>query len=289
MLNRDDEKTLNKLYFLHRDSDDWSGLAQTFAEVVEQDSANYRARLVLAEGYFNLGQYQQVRQLLNPLLAHESYREQAWEFLAVLYLQSQQYQECIALLQEALEVVPENKRLLFIYGSALQQTNRDREALQPLKKAYKLDPEDYNTIITLGLAFDNLKLYAPMDSLYEAAIKFFPDDALLLNNYSYSLSERGLQLRRALEMAQRAVEIEPDNGAYLDTIGWIHFQLGNYHIALQYIERAIAYREESPVVIEHLGDIHFKLGNPEKAKTYWRQALDKDPGNETLRDKLQEE
>lgn len=155
-----------------------------------------------------------------------------------------------------------------------------------MQKAYKLKPDDLNTIITLGVVYEELKLFSAMDSLFDAALVIFPDNALLLNNYSYSLGERGVQLQRALEMSRRAVELEPENGAYLDTIGWIHFKLGNYHEALQFIKKAINTREESAEVLEHLGDVYYQLGEIDNAQTYWRKALEKDPGNQTLKDKL---
>jgi len=66
------------------------------------------------------------------------------------------------------------------------------------------------------------------DSLYEEALRINPEFSLALNNYAYSLSERGLQLERALGMARKALEVAPDNPSYLDTIGWIYFRLGRY-------------------------------------------------------------
>jgi tetratricopeptide (TPR) repeat protein len=108
----------------------------------------------------------------------------------------------------------------------------------------------------------------------------------MLNNYSYSLSERGLQLERALGMATKAVEDEPENPSYLDTIGWIHYMLGDYHKAQEYIEKAIASGEASSVVTEHLGDVYEKLGRHDDAITEWQKAFEKDPSRASLRQKL---
>ncbi|RMF54915.1 MAG: tetratricopeptide repeat protein, partial [Calditrichaeota bacterium] len=108
----------------------------------------------------------------------------------------------------------------------------------------------------------------------------------LLNNFSYSLAERGIRLEEALEMANRALELEPNNGAFLDTVGWIYFKLGDYQQALYYIKRAVEHREGSAEVLEHLGDVYYQLGEQEKAQEYWQKAYEKDPDNKALKAKI---
>ena len=108
----------------------------------------------------------------------------------------------------------------------------------------------------------------------------------MLNNYSYSLAERGIQLERALAMATEAVRQEPENASYLDTIGWVYYRLGKYDEAEKYIARAIATGHASSAVHEHMGDIYFKMGEKEKAEKFWRQALEMNSDNPVLRNKL---
>ena len=88
-------------------------------------------------------------------------------------------------------------------------------------------------------------------------------------------------------MSQKAVAAEPDNAAYLDTIGWIYYKLGNYIEAEKYIKQAIELRESSAVVFEHLGDVYHKLGNSEQARQYWSKALNLDSENAELKQKLE--
>lgn len=309
-----------QLYFYQRN---WPGMVSTFGNIVSKNASNERARLFLAEGYFYLEDLQNAREALVPLLDNEHYRAQAlllmgriavrenmlgearqhfrdlvaadprnsraWEYLAVLYYQDRQYQECIEVLTEALFRFPDEAGLLSLYGNALQQTGKLQEALTPLLRAYKLDPGDMNTIAALGAVYDALQMYSPMDSLYQAALERYPDNALLLNNYSYSLAERGIQLERALAMARKALEQDPDNGAYLDTVGWIYYQMGDYRKALEFIRSAVAREGQSAEVLEHLGDVYFKLGQTADAQFYWQKALEEDPGNEILKNKLRQD
>jgi tetratricopeptide (TPR) repeat protein len=132
-----------------------------------------------------------------------------------------------------------------------------------------------------------MKEYEQSDSLYEQALKLDPNSDLILNNYGYSLSERGLQLERALEMATRAVKADSTNPSYLDTIGWVYYKLGNYVEAERYVRKAIDQGEASAVVHEHLGDVYFKLGEKEKAVEWWKKALERAPDNQGLKEKIE--
>jgi Tfp pilus assembly protein PilF len=124
------------------------------------------------------------------------------------------------------------------------------------------------------------------DSLYEKALQLDPENALVNNNYAYSLSERGLQLERALEMVKISLKADSLNSSYLDTIGWIYFKLGQYDLALKYIEEAIKVGGENAVMLEHLGDILFKQGSNAQALEMWKKALELDSSNEILIQKV---
>ena len=114
-----------------------------------------------------------------------------------------------------------------------------------------------------------------------------PDNSILQNNYSWSLAERGVRLDYALELVDRALRSEPENGAYLDTKGWVLYQQGAYQDALDFIQKSLKVRDSSAEVWEHLGDVYEKLGEPIQAQDAWRKALDMDASRGTLLDKLE--
>ena len=125
-----------------------------------------------------------------------------------------------------------------------------------------------------------------MDSLYQKALSLDPENAVVLNNFSYSLATRGKDISKALEMVQKALTKEPKNGAFLDTMGWIYYKMGRYKQALKFVKASTETREPSAEVFEHLGDIYHKLGNVKKARLYWKKALGKDKTNRRLLQKL---
>jgi len=107
-----------------------------------------------------------------------------------------------------------------------------------------------------------------------------------LNNYGYSLSVRGVRLEEAMAMSKKALEKDPENGAYLDTMGWIYFKMGDYEKAREYIEKACQFQKNSAEIYEHLGDIYEKLMMKEEAIQMWEKALELDRGNLQLLKKL---
>ncbi len=210
----------------------------------------------------------------------------AWWYLGTSYFEKGQYQKLLETMNRAIKAVPRDSRVYFLMGLAYTRLNQPEQAITLLRKSLELKPNDLNALSTLALTLDGLKRFKESDELYEKALSIDPKYHLVLNNYSYSLAERGIQLERALEMAKEAVRQEPENASYLDTIGWVYYKLGNYKEAERYIAEAIATGNASAVVYEHMGDIYFKVGDKEKAEKFWRRALEMDEENVALKNKL---
>jgi Tfp pilus assembly protein PilF len=94
-----------------------------------------------------------------------------------------------------------------------------------------------------------------------------------LNGLGYFLTERNEKLEEALEMTQRAVNAEPNNSSYLDSLGWVYFKMGKLEEAERYLKRAIEGSHKSPVMYDHLGDVYEKQGKKELAVDSWQKAL----------------
>lgn len=110
---------------------------------------------------------------------------------------------------------------------------------------------------------------------YEKALRLLPNDAGLLNNYAYFLSEEGRELERALEMSKRATTISKNNSTYLDTYAWILYKLERYDEAKRYMRQAVTLDPtQSEVLMCHYGDILYALGENFMAQIYWEKARD---------------
>ncbi|MGB2867911.1 MAG: tetratricopeptide repeat protein [Bacteroidota bacterium] len=210
----------------------------------------------------------------------------AWYYVGSNYFERGEYKKLLDLMEKAKKVLPKEYRLYLLMGLAYSRLEQSEQAATMLERAYELNPKDLNTLSSLALTYDGMRRYQDSDRIYEEALKVDPKSALLLNNFSYSLAERGLQLQRALEMAVQAVTAEPDNASYLDTLGWIYFKIGKYDEAEKYVEKAVETGKGSSVVVEHLGDVYSKLGQKEKALEMWQKALEMNSKNQALKEKI---
>ncbi len=210
---------------------------------------------------------------------------EAWRGIGVALYEMEKFEDLVKWMKSGLENFPDDFFLNLLLGLGYHRLDQNEEAVKPLEKALSIDPKNIDVISTLALVYDAIGEASKSDSLHELGLKINPNNHLLLNNYSYTLSERGERLEFALEMAKKAIEQEPENPSYLDTIGWVYFKLGDYEKAKDYILKAVE-RGGSAVVIEHLGDVYFKLGDKEKAIEFWKKALEKNPKNEKLKEKI---
>lgn len=200
--------------------------------------------------------------------------------------QQDNHQAAKTYLKRALNIQPSDITTLTAYGYTLNQLKETEEALSVLSKAMSLNPEDIQLLSMTALIYDSQKNFKMSDSLYTVALGLDPENSLILNNFAYSLSERKLRLEEALEMSSKAVEQDPENSSYLDTIGWIYYQMEDYTKAKDYIEKSLVHDSENSTVIDHLGDVYFKLGKIEKAKELWIKALEIEPTNSEIQEKI---
>jgi tetratricopeptide (TPR) repeat protein len=215
-----------------------------------------------------------------------SWNADGWVFLSAIFINKNDFVRSLPILESAVKAVPEDFRVNFFLGVAYSRVGRNEDAARILEKARQINPKDVDAIGQLALVYESLKKLDESDSLYEEALRIDPQNHLILNNYSYSMAERNIQLQRALAMAKKAVEAQPENSSYLDTMGWVYFRLGRYREAETFVKRAIDKGDANATLHEHLGDIYFRLNDPDRALEQWNLALKLDEGNTGLRDKI---
>ncbi|MFP2961921.1 tetratricopeptide repeat protein [Myxococcus sp. 1LA] len=101
-----------------------------------------------------------------------------------------------------------------------------------------------------------------------------PDHAAALNFLGYLLAQAGQNLDEAERRVRRALELRPDTGAYLDSLGWVYFRRGDYARAVDALERASMLSPDEPVILEHLGDAYQRVARMDEAAAAWRRALE---------------
>jgi Flp pilus assembly protein TadD len=109
--------------------------------------------------------------------------------------------------------------------------------------------------------------------MLDAAAQKFPKDADVLNFLGYLLAERGERLDDAVQLVTRALQIDPDNPSYLDSLGWAHFKRGELADAQKHLSRAAEALPTNSVIQEHYGDVLARIGKPAEAVAAWTRAL----------------
>lgn len=147
------------------------------------------------------------------------------------------------------------------------------------------DPSRWIVLYTRAISYFNLDQWPQAEADFRAALALRPDQPQVLNYLGYSLVERGEKLDEALQMIETAVAAEPDNGAIVDSLGWVYFQLGRYEDAVKPMERAASLEAVDPIVNDHLGDTYWAVGRFIEATFQWNRALSFDP-EEELADRI---
>lgn len=141
-------------------------------------------------------------------------------------------------------------------------------------------------LFQIGAEYERRGEFDKSVETFELLLAMQPDHHQSLNYLGYLLADHNVRLEEAMDMIERALAAEPENGAYLDSYAWVLYRLGRYDEALIYIRKALAKAPNDPIVLEHLGDIQYALGNLNDARDAWKTALASDPDNKTLKEKL---
>ncbi|MBI1391623.1 MAG: tetratricopeptide repeat protein [Alphaproteobacteria bacterium] len=111
------------------------------------------------------------------------------------------------------------------------------------------------------------------------AVELSPEEPTALNYLGYLWAERGVNLDQAFELIEKAVEADRTSGAIIDSLGWAHYQVGDYQEAVDHLETAAALEPADPTITEHLGDVYWRLGRRIEARFQWDRALELDPAD----------
>lgn len=223
---------------------------------------------------------------MKEILAVADTSVEAYVQVGFYFFEQRRIPESYDVFKAGVDKFPEDFRLNYLTGNTLYTLGKQKEALPFLEKGYKLSPTDINVISNLGLIYDNLNMDEECEKLYDNAIKIYPDNILLLNNYAYHLAERNKRLKEAEEMSRKTIDKEPANSSYLDTYGWVLFKLKDYKNAKTYIERAIK-AGSNATLFEHLGDINEAMGDIVIALKNWNESLKLEPDNSNVIYKIQ--
>lgn len=284
-------------------------------------------RAKLADLYLRANQREQAVEQLNAILAQQPGNPGAHYFLGAIALEARQWTEAQTHLERALRYNPDFEPAYYDLATtqlALDQPAPARGTLDQLRRRQPATfALEYLTAVTyleqkqpsnavphlqaaeqlaqtgetnrltssfyfqVGAALERSGTYDAAARYFEQALHLNPTNAEALNYLGYMWAERGTNLMRARDLIAQALQLEPDNDAFLDSMGWVLYQLGDYEPALEYLNRAVA-RLDAPdaTVYDHLGDVHAARKEMDKARAAWAKSLAIEP-NDPVRRKLE--
>lgn len=162
---------------------------------------------------------------------------------------------------------------LLLAAEAFQRAEEYGEAVPWLERAVAAAPDAPEPSFHLAAAYERLGRREEAVGVFEKLLERLPDFAPALNYLGYMFAERGERLPEAVQLTLRALRLDPDNGAYADSVGWAYFQHGDLNRAREYLERAAGLIPADATILEHLGDLYVARGEAAKARETYQRAL----------------
>ena len=182
----------------------------------------------------------------------------------------------LAILEDIARTHADDPDMIVALAQGYVDANRAPQATKLLQDAQLKFPGDGTIALELGAVLDKQKKYAESEAVLRQLIAKEPENAVALNYLGYMLAERGERLGESVDYLKRALAIDPDNGSYLDSIGWAYFKDGKLDLALDNLKRAADQLMTNSVVQDHYGEVLFNLGRYDAAIVAWNRALSGD-------------
>jgi tetratricopeptide (TPR) repeat protein len=188
----------------------------------------------------------------------------------------------IGMLDEVNDLTPDQQVVVVqTEASILAQAKRNQDSFDLMQKAVNNLPNNPELMYDYAMSAERLGKLDIMETQLREVIKTRPDNAAAYNALGYSLADRNLRLGEAKTLIETAVKLAPGDHYMLDSLGWVHYRLGNLKLAAEYLRQAYDLQAD-PEIAAHLGEVLWKQGMIEEAKKIWADALLVNPENDIL-------
>ena len=191
-----------------------------------------------------------------------------------------------ALLEKIIAQNPKDIRPFDALGNILRSHERYGEARDAYARAIALvgkpTKQNWTLFYARGVCNERLKEWPAAEADLKRALELSPDESPVLNYLGYTWVDQSQNLKTAMDYIRKAVRLKPDDGYYIDSLGWAYYRLGNIESAVEHLERAVELRPDDPVINDHLGDAYWRIGRKLEAKYQWQQSLTLKPDKDLI-------
>jgi len=260
------------LGLLHYQQADFEKAAETFRRVLKEKEDS-RAGFYLAASLESLGQSDEAREIYKHIKGNDENFAEAQLRMAAMDLRGGQTDAAVLSLRQLIRNEPRMAPAYSVLSAALMRKKAYKELLSETEPALALEEVPVQLLFNRAAAFEGLKEFSKAAGQIKKLFSIEPDNIEALNFLGYLYAEQGVHLEEAEQLIRRALEKRPDNGYYLDSLAWVHYQRAEYDKALSVQRQAISKVPDDPVMHEHLGDILWKSGKTDEARNTWKDAI----------------
>ncbi len=268
---------LERLGSLYRESGKTQMAVETFRRMLALgDESVSRGYQQIIETYRDAKQYADATAAAQEAVAKLPKDRTLKLMLAAQLADSGQVEKGLSLAQSELKNTPEDREVYIALAQIYSRLKRWPEAEAAITKADSLSskPDEKEYVLFVGGSiYERQKKYDKAEDMFRRVLASDANNAVALNYLGYMLADRGVRLEEALGYIKKAVQLDPQNGAYLDSLGWAYFKLGNYVLAEENLRKAAERTNNDPTILDHLGDLYLKTDRLKLAAAYWERAL----------------
>ncbi len=299
---------------------------ELYQKVLDSDPNAENIRLKLALSHVAQGDKRNAIAILEELVKREPLRYQIFTLIGELYEESKDFdlalhnyrlslsvnpdqlpphlkivllqmkagrpKEALAQLDEAREKFPNTPQISYFYGLVYGDLKDYPRALENFEEAYRLalvsNPDLLDAVFRFyyGAALERTGHFDAAVEQFRKAIELKSDYADAYNYLGFMYAEKNINLNEALDLVEKSLSYEPNNGAFLDSLGWVYYRMGRFEDALLQLQRATQLIKNDATVYEHLGDVYRQMGNSAGALQQYEKAAELDPKNTDIFNKM---
>jgi tetratricopeptide (TPR) repeat protein len=279
--NEDNSNALSILYeqlgHAYREARKFPEAVQTFQEMEKLGpDAQKRAELLLIETYRDSHQIDSAIAEAKKALDASPKDPGLTVSLAMLYGEKSDAAQGTKILQGLLQGNDSDQEIYIDIAQVQERGKLYSDAEQSAQKAEQMarDQDGRETAwYMLGAIYERQKKFDLAEQQFRRVLDASPNNAAVLNYYGYMLANRGIRLDEATTLIQQAVQQDPNNGAYLDSLGWAYYKQNKLTEAEQYLQKAVDREGHDPTILSHLADVYIKLGQNERAAELLERSL----------------
>jgi len=279
-------ETNRKIGLIYLELERYDEAIDIFSEQLKSNPEAHQMRLYLGSAYEEKDEIDLAVAEFQKIPDDAQVYPEAISHLAFILKEQDKGDEAVKLLQKAIAANPDKLELYLSLATLQESLGHASDGLNLLLSVESRFSEEARFQFRVGVLYDKIGKRSQSIERMKKVIKLDPRDAQAHNFLGYTYAEMGINLEEALAHIKRALEIRPDDGFFIDSLGWTYYQMKRYGEAVRYLEKAVELVNDDPTILEHLGDAHHARKENRQALKYYKKAKALDPKKKELDEKI---